>query len=145
MMQSRAARVAVAIGVIAAAVVLFVVLNSEGDDDEAPAPQTRQATRTEPRNKTTTKPRARTETVTVRGGRAVGGVERLEYANGERVRLVIRSDVTDEVHVHGYDLTEEVAAGGSARFDFRATIEGIFEIELEGRKEQIAKLVVRPS
>jgi hypothetical protein len=38
-----------------------------------------------------------------------------------------------------------VAAGGSARFDFRATIEGIFEIELEGRKEQIAKLVVRPS
>jgi hypothetical protein len=145
MMQSRAARVAVVIGVIAAAVVLFVVLSSEGDDDEATAPQTRQATRTEPQNKPTTKPRARTETVTVRGGRAVGGVEKLEYAKGERVRLVVRSNVMDEVHVHGYDLTEEVAAGGSARFDFRAMIEGVFEVELEGRKEQVAELVVRPS
>lgn len=141
-MQTRAARAAVVIGVIAAAVVLFAVLS--GDDDEAPAPASRQATETEQKTSTETKPRARTETVTVRGGRAVGGVERLEYEKDEPVRFVVRSDVSDEVHVHGYDISKDVAAGGSARFDFRATLEGVFEIELESRGEQIAELVVSP-
>jgi hypothetical protein len=144
-MQSKAARVAVVLSVIAAAVVLFVVLNGGGDDDEAAAPETTQTTRKDEGSSPPTKPRPpRVETVTVRGGRAVGGVKELEYRNGERVRLVVRSDVSDEVHVHGYDLTRDVAAGGSARFNFRATLEGVFEVELETRHEQIASLVVRP-
>jgi hypothetical protein len=142
-MQSRAARVAVALGVIAAAVVLFVVLNGGGEDDEAAAPETTQTTRKKERTRRT-RPRPRVETVTVRGGRTVGGVKELEYRNGERVRLVVRSDVGDEVHVHGYNLSKDVAAGGSVRFSFRATLEGIFEIELENRHEQIASLTVRP-
>ena len=44
------------------------------------------------------------------------------------------SDVADEIHVHGYDLKKDVPAGGSVRFSFPASIEGVFEIELEGRK-----------
>jgi hypothetical protein len=143
-MQSRTARVAVALGVIAAAVVLFAVLNSGGEDDEPAAPETTQSTSKAQRSSPPTKPRPRVETVTVRGGRPVGGVKKLEYRNGDRVRLVVRSDVTDEVHVHGYDLTKDVTAGGSVRFNFRANLEGVFEIELEARKEQIASLRVRP-
>ena len=144
-MQSRTARLAVVIGVVAAAVVLFVVLSSGSDDDGTTAPKAGQTTRTQKESSGTTKPRPQSETITVRGGEPVGGVKRLEYTNGEQVRLVVQSDVADEVHVHGYDLKKDVAAGGSARFDFRATIEGVFEIELEGRREQIAELVVRPS
>ncbi len=54
------------------------------------------------------------------------------------------SDVSDEVHMHGYDIMKDVKAGGSVSFDFPATIEGVFEAELEGRKEQIIELTVNP-
>jgi hypothetical protein len=74
----------------------------------------------------------------------VGGVEELEFDKGDQVRFVVRSDVADEVHVHGYDKTEDVPAGGSVRFSFPADIEGVFEIELEGRGEPIAELRVNP-
>jgi len=83
-------------------------------------------------------------TVTIRNGEPVGGVAELEFSAGEEVRFEVASDVADEVHVHGYDLMEEVPAGGTVSFDFPAEIEGIFEVELEGRKEQIAELTVNP-
>ena len=83
-------------------------------------------------------------TIVVRGGEPVGGVQELEYSAGEEVRFKVRSDVADEIHVHGYDLMEDVKAGGTVSFDFPAEIEGIFEVELEERAEQIAELRVNP-
>lgn len=83
-------------------------------------------------------------TVVVRDGEPVGGVAALEYSAGDQVRFEVTSDVADEVHVHGYDLLETVSAGGTASFDFPAEIEGIFEVELEGRGVQIAELRVNP-
>jgi hypothetical protein len=83
-------------------------------------------------------------TVVVRNGEPVGGIAELEYDAGDQIRFEVSSDVADEVHVHGYDLMEEVPAGGTVSFDFPAEIEGIFEVELEGRKEQIAELRVNP-
>ena len=83
-------------------------------------------------------------TIVVRNGEPVGGVQELEYSAGEEVRFTVKSDVADEIHVHGYDLMKDVPAGGTVSFSFPAEIEGIFEIELEGRKEQIAELRVNP-
>jgi len=83
-------------------------------------------------------------TIVVRGGEPVGGIAELEYSAGEEIRFEVESDVADEVHVHGYDLMEEIPAGGTVSFDFPADIEGIFEVELEGRKTQIAELTVNP-
>jgi hypothetical protein len=83
-------------------------------------------------------------TIVVRNGEPVGGVQELEYSAGEQVRFKVQSDVADEIHVHGYDLMKDVEAGGSVSFSFPADIEGIFEVELEGLKEQIAELRVNP-
>jgi hypothetical protein len=83
-------------------------------------------------------------TIVVKNGEPVGGVKDLEYSAGEQVRFTVDSDVADEVHVHGYDLMKDVPAGGSVSFSFPAEIEGIFEVELEGRKEQIAELRINP-
>jgi hypothetical protein len=83
-------------------------------------------------------------TVVVRSGAPVGGVRTLTYIKGDRIRFQVDSDVGDEVHVHGYDLSEDVEVGGSVRFDFDASLEGIFEVELEGRHAQIAELRVNP-
>jgi Cu-Zn family superoxide dismutase len=83
-------------------------------------------------------------TVVVRNGEPLGGVAELEYSAGEDVRFEVTSDVADEVHVHGYDFAQLVQAGGTVSFDFPAEIEGIFEVELEDRKTQIAELTVNP-
>ncbi len=78
------------------------------------------------------------------GGAVAGGVVRRTVPRGATVTLVVRSDVADEVHVHGYDLSEDVDAGGSVEFDFPATIEGVFEAELEQRGTHILELRVNP-
>jgi len=83
-------------------------------------------------------------TIVIRNGEPVGGVKQLEYDAGDEIRFEVKSDVADEVHVHGYDLMQDVPAGGTVSFDFPAEIEGIFEAELEGRKEQIAEITVNP-
>jgi plastocyanin len=83
-------------------------------------------------------------TIVIRGGEPVGGIEELEYDAGDEIRFEVTSDVADEVHVHGYDLMQDVSAGDTVSFDFPAEIEGIFEVELEGRREQIAELRVNP-
>jgi hypothetical protein len=83
-------------------------------------------------------------TIVIRNGEPVGGVKQLEYDAGDEIRFEVKSDVADEVHVHGYDLMQDVKAGGTVSFDFPAEIEGIFEAELEGRKEQIAEITVNP-
>jgi hypothetical protein len=85
-----------------------------------------------------------TPTIVVKNGEPVGGVQELEYNAGDQVRFKVESDVADEIHVHGYDLMKDVPAGGSVTFSFPAEIEGIFEVELEERKEQIAELRVNP-
>jgi hypothetical protein len=83
-------------------------------------------------------------TIVIRDGEPVGGIKQLEYSAGDEIRFEVTSDVADEVHVHGYDLMQDVPAGGTVSFDFPAEIEGIFEAELEGRKEQIAEITVNP-
>jgi hypothetical protein len=86
----------------------------------------------------------RVPTIVIRDGEPVDGIKQLEYDAGQEIRFEVSSDVADEVHVHGYDLMQEVRAGGTVSFDFPAEIEGIFEVELEGRAEQIAELRVNP-
>jgi hypothetical protein len=68
--------------------------------------------------------------VTLAGGRASGDVGRVPVTAGEQVTLAITSDVADEVHVHGYDLTGELIPGQPAELTFAATIPGVFEVEL---------------
>ncbi len=82
--------------------------------------------------------------ITVQDGVPAGGIVRETVDKGDRVVLVVTSDVADEVHVHGYDISRDVAAGGRARIAFKATIPGRFEVELEERRVPIAELTVRP-
>jgi hypothetical protein len=81
--------------------------------------------------------------VTVAGGKPSGGVKLLTANKGDTLILTVTSNVADEIHIHGYDLHMTVAAGGSVSFDFKATIDGNFVIELESRSAQIASLTVK--
>jgi len=125
-MNAKAARVLVGIAVVVVAIVLLVVLKKDDSGDESDS-----ANGTVP-------------TIVVKNGKPVGGIRDLSYKKGDQIHFKVQSDVADEVHVHGYDLMKDVKAGGTIAFDFPATIEGVFEAELEGRKEQIIDLRVNP-
>jgi predicted amino acid dehydrogenase len=85
-----------------------------------------------------------TVAVTFAGGKVVGGIKRPTVEKGDTVVLVVRSDVADEIHLHGYDLSKDVDAGGVARLRFAATVPGRFEVELENLGLQLADITVQP-
>lgn len=125
-MNSNTMRALVGVAVVVLAIVLLVVLKDDNSSDSG--------------NNTNGK----VTTIVIKHGKPVGGIANLVYSKGEEVRFKVDSDVSDEIHVHGYDIMKDVEAGGSVNFAFPANIEGVFEAELEDRKEQILELTVNP-
>src|SRR3954469_13848443 len=82
--------------------------------------------------------------VVVRNAKPVGGVQKLTYKKGGTIDFTVRSDTADEIHFHGYDIGKDVKAGGSVHFTTPAKIDGRFEVELQGHKEQIAEVEGEP-
>jgi hypothetical protein len=166
--MNRWTRLALAGGAVVLAVVLFVVLRPDDDEDAQPTPAAQTATgdtttgetttedtETETETEETTTEEAPTTTqagdpdapqrivIVVRDGQPVGGVKRPEIEEGTQVVLVVRSDVSDHMHLHGYDLLADVAPGQPGRIRFRADLTGRFDLELEDRAVLIAELEVR--
>jgi hypothetical protein len=128
-------RALVAIVGVLAVVALFLVLRPSGEGG-APAPS--------PTDTGLSPEPAPTEfDVTVMGG-SVSGVGNHEVAQGTDVLIHVVADVTDEVHVHGYDLHAEVAPGVPGDVRFVADAPGVFEVELEGAGLLLLTLTVTP-
>lgn len=146
--MSRQARIALIVGAIALAGVLFLVLRP-GDDDSstrvatAPA-QTTTAQEPKPEPKPKPDPEPKPETIVFKGGEVKGGVRDLEFEKGGTIEFVVTSDVAEEVHLHGYDVSMDVSAGGKVEFDVPAKLEGKFEVEMEHSLTPIAEVSVVP-
>ena len=149
--MSRAQRLTFLAIALVIAVVAVVIIASSGNDEEeatnARGPVTPTATATpsddgsaEPTETATPTPEPEPPLVVA----GTGNVTKLRFKQGDTVRFRVRSNVADEVHVHGYDLMKDVEPGKTITFSFPASITGIFEIELESRGEQIAQLRVDP-
>jgi hypothetical protein len=136
---------------IAALVGLFFVVRPR-DDDGSAAGSTTATTEAEPIPIEPTTPTTVPTTPTVTTPKVTrwridsrdDALDRLTVPKDTRLRIVVIADVTDEVHVHGYDLMAEVAPGEPAVVAFTADLAGRFEIELEDRGRQIAQLTVQP-
>jgi copper(I)-binding protein len=119
------------------------------DDNDTTAATTTDTTTTETTTSettTTTPPPAQPTVVRIMvvDGAPQGGIVRKTVSQGDQVVLVVTSDVADEIHLHGYDKSRDVEAGGTVRLPFKATIPGRFEVELESRGVQIADISVEP-
>ena len=78
-------------------------------------------------------------------GHPVGGIQELVYRKGDQIHFKVEVPFEEEIHLHGYDVAKEVPeGGGTVTYDLPADIEGVFEAELEDRKEQIIELTVEP-
>jgi hypothetical protein len=133
-MQSNGAKLAIAGAAVVVVVVLFIVLKGGGDDNGSSSTTT-----------PATSGGSGIATITVKDAQPVGGIQDLTFTEGGDIQFKVDSDVSDEVHFHGYDVGKDVKAGGSVTFDVPATITGVFEVELESRAEQIAEITVNPS
>ena len=69
--------------------------------------------------------------VRVAGGRVQGVEDTVDVAVGAKLTILVRCDSADEVHVHGYNLFDDVSPGQQAELEFTADIPGVFEVELE--------------
>jgi plastocyanin len=87
--------------------------------------------------------KVKTIKVAVKGGKVVPSAHREKVPQGDTVRLVVTTDTADEVHVHGYDLKKDVAAGKTGTLEFVANQSGVFEVELEAAALQLLQLEVR--
>jgi hypothetical protein len=145
-------RLLIAAAAVAAALILFVVLSpDDGEDNSAstiPTTTETVTTFTEPSVPPPPRPPAPPPParvrITVRDGTPVGGVRRVTVGKGRRVILIVTSDVSDHVHLHGYNIMRDVGPGMPAQISFRATIVGTVEAELEDRRVPLARITTQP-
>jgi heme/copper-type cytochrome/quinol oxidase subunit 2 len=135
----KVALIAAGLGLI---VSLYFALSPGGDDETTPtttaAQTTTAATTTAP-----AEPQVVRISVSVPGDKAPT-VKHFTIQQGRQVVFVVESELADEVHLHGYDLSADVAPGAPATIRFKATAPGLFEAELESRSLPIAEIEVRP-
>lgn len=68
----------------------------------------------------------------------------ISAVEGDSVTLSVSAEEPVEVHVHGYDIEEEVEPGEPVEISFDAGLTGRFDIEDHETEAVIGTLVVRP-
>jgi FtsP/CotA-like multicopper oxidase with cupredoxin domain len=126
-------------------VVLFVVLRPEDDNGVEPTPSSPTASTTSPSapSSPSSEPERTVIEITYRDG-AVEGPTTFTVTQGDRVRILVHADVSDEVHFHGYDLMADVTPDEPARIDFLADAAGVYEVELEDLGQPLIELEIVP-
>ncbi len=125
-----------------AIVALLIGLVGACGRDDTPSSPTPTAP-SETTDATATARAAKTVEIEVKDGEVVGGVQRVRLNRGDEIVLVVRSDVADEVHVHGYDERADISAGGTVRIAFTADAPGVFIAELEEHRTRLVSLEIR--
>jgi hypothetical protein len=99
---------------------------------------------TTPTAKPTPKPQVKTFTIVVEQAQPKGGIKTYTVKKGDRVAIVVRTDLGEAVHLHGYDIEKPVKAGRPTRIVFSATTPGRFVIELHNMDTVLGNLQVEP-
>jgi hypothetical protein len=147
----------------ALAAVPFLLLAACGDDDPATTPTSAAPSTTAPVVTTTSAtpsltasggpgcpiqtapdPAATVVTASVIAKKVTAPSRSVTVKVGSKVRVAITTDVADEVHVHTYDLKEDVAAGCTSAIDFVANIPGTVEVELEDAGLEVLEIKATP-
>ncbi|SRR5712691_3706405 len=132
--MSRGQRIALVVGVAVVAVVAFVIAQPGSNDSK---------------NKTTAQtpgkpPGPKTFRLALKGHKLVGGRKTIKITKGDRALLVVTSDGSDTVHLHGWNIEKKVTPTKPGRFAFRAKNEGAYEIESHTTEQKLATVQVLP-
>jgi len=80
--------------------------------------------------------------ITAVNGRPVGGIKQVTVKKGRLVRLVIRTNVGSELHLHGYDIEKTPRKGVPTVMQFVTRLTGRFDLELHDPDAVLARLKV---
>lgn len=143
--MSRTQRIVLLVIAVLVVVVALIVFGLGGKNEKAdvatvapPAATTQAAATPTTTTKTTVTPMKPVPPPMLRAGRT------LRFRKGETIRFRFRSPADDELHIHGYDRTYELQAGVTRTIAFKATIDGIFEVELHHSGAPAGRLRVDP-
>jgi plastocyanin len=146
--MNRNTRIALLAAAAVVAVVAVIIIGTGGDDnnDSTTAAQTTPAATTPGPGITTAAapPKPAIPVVTVRNGKAVGGVQTITVTKGDRARFKVVSDADHEIHLHGFDIAKDVKAGGSVTYNVKTDAPGIYEFEIEDTSTKIGQVKVEP-
>ena len=137
MTLSRAAR-----AVLLTLPVVLAACGGTSTDSAGPAAPTLPASPASTSSAPTTSPGTSIELKLAQGA-VVGGPRREAVALGQTVVLRVTSDVSEELHVHTYDLRAELAPGQPGELRFTADIPGRHEVEFEASGKTALTLEVR--
>jgi FtsP/CotA-like multicopper oxidase with cupredoxin domain len=160
--MSRNQRIGLLLAALAIALVAVVVAVASGGGDDDEGSQGAQATQettdtgsvtgtdTTEQPHETVPPEPPVTRIRLEGGQVAGGPADIKVTKGDTVRIVVSADAHDDIHLHGYDIEKPIEPSQPARFEFKANIEGIFELESHvaedaGRDPLVGKLTVEPS
>ena len=87
-------------------------------------------------------PQDRTFDVAIKDGEM--SPEEISVNQGDTVTLRVSTDEPTELHVHGYEVEQEVEPGREDEIDFEADLTGRFEIEDHESEKELGVLQVRP-
>lgn len=81
--------------------------------------------------------------IVVKAGRVTPPPGWLEVAEGGSVSLTVTSDVSDTLHVHGYDVTAALPPDRPVTVRFTADTAGVFEVETHESGLVLIQVAVR--
>jgi hypothetical protein len=151
-MDSRRVPALIALVGVVVAVGLFLLLKDDTADEDSVTTQPAETTsdgsgsggqQQKPEEPRPDKPEV--PVIEIKDGQPVGGVAEFEVTQGDDIRFIVESDVDEEVHLHGYDVSMDVRAGGRVEFNVPATTDGVYEVELEHSVVPIAEISVVPN
>jgi hypothetical protein len=80
---------------------------------------------------------------TVANKKVTGDTGRVKVKLGTRIRITVLCDTAEEIHVHLYDLMQEISANSPGSIEFVADRSGVIEVELERGKILLTHLQVQ--
>jgi FtsP/CotA-like multicopper oxidase with cupredoxin domain len=142
--MSRAKRLSF-LAIAALIAIVALVLLSGGDETDTASNPAPTATSTATREPAEAEPQpTATQTPKPPPLLQAGQEKTLTFKEGDTVRLRVRHSSAEEVHIHGYDISEDLEPNQTATISFKAGITGVFEIELEQSGALLARLKVEP-
>jgi hypothetical protein len=81
--------------------------------------------------------------ITVNGKQVSPAPGTFELGVGEKLTLTVTSDVANELHVHGFDVEQELRPGRPATLELVGKEQGTFEVETHEPALLLTKIAVR--
>ncbi len=135
---------------VAAAIASVLTLAACADDEPSTAPTNDASAATQSPSESATPSATPTEAaqvqivdITIAGDEVETASDRVAVPLGRTVRLVVTSDVADELHVHGFDIEAPLEPGVPTTLEFVADEPGVFEVETHESHLLLVQLAVQ--